>query len=460
MSTTGRIFAARLAGLAVFDPVGERVGTVRDVVLIPHGDGNRPQARGLVVEVPGRRRVFMPMQRVTSMKSGQVISTGVIDLRRFATHETEQLAIADVLERQVSLADGAPAVVEDLAMERSPRGAWIVNKVFVRRGTVRRGIGARFRRRGETLLVDVNEVKGLTGRPEDQGVSIMLASFANLKAADIAELLHDMSVRRRAELAAELDDERLADVLEELPDDDQVQIINYLDTSRAAEVLEAMQPDDAADLLGELDPDLQERLLLAMDDEEAADVRRLLAYDENTAGGLMTTDPVILGPEASVAEGLALARREDVSPALSAAIYVTRSPHDTPTGRFVGTVHLQRMLREPPHLPIGSLIDKAIEPLEPNDTLSLITRRLATYNLVSLPVTDENDHLLGAVTIDDVLDHLLPDDWREHGEDVEDEDLDDEPGYRGRPAPVAQVTGSPGPGLSGADPSGRGTSRG
>lgn len=424
MSTTGRIFAARLAGLPVFDPVGERVGIVRDVVLLMHGESNRPQAHGLVIEVPGRRRVFMPMQRVTSLKAGQVISTGVLNLRRFAKHETEQLVIADLLERQVSLTDGTDAVVEDLALERNPRGYWIVNKLFVRKGRIARGLGARLRRRGETMLVNLDEVRGLLGDAGSQGVAMMLASFSNLKAADIAEMLHDMSGRRRAELAAELDDDRLADVLEELPDDDAVGIISTLEIRRAANVLEAMQPDDAADLLAELDDERQEQLLRAMDDEDAEDVRRLMAYEERTAGGLMTTEPVILGPESSVAEGLAMVRRTDLSPSLAAAIYVCRAPHDTPTGRFLGTVHLQRMLREPPHLPIGSLIDKDIEPLDPDDPLGLITRRLATYNLVSLPVTDDNDHLLGAVTVDDVLDHLLPEDWREHGEEVDEDEHD------------------------------------
>ncbi len=420
MSTSGRVFSARLAGLPVFDPVGDQVGKVRDVVIVMHGERNQPQARGLVVEVPGRKRVFMPMQRVTSMDAGQVSSTGVLSLRRFVKHETELLVIAEVLERQVQLADGSPAVVEDLALQRTPRGIWSIPKVFVRKGQVMRGLGARWRRRGETLLVDISEVAGLAGEAENQGASLLLASFADLRAADIAEMLHDMSGKRRAELAAELDDDRLADVLEELPDDDQVEIINALDTHRAANVLEAMQPDDAADLLGELGDELQEQLLLAMDEEEAEDVRRLLAYDENTAGGLMTTEPVVLGPEASVAEALALVRRADISPALAAAVYVTRGPHETPTGRFLGTVHLQRMLREPPHLAVGALLDKGIEPLDTDAPLGLITRRLATYNLVSLPVTDDDDHLLGAVTVDDVLDHLLPEDWREHGEEGED----------------------------------------
>lgn len=423
MSSTGRVFAARLAGLTVFDPVGDQVGKVRDVVVVMHGTRNRPQARGLVIEVPGRRRVFMPVQRVTSMDAGQVISTGVLNLRRFTKHENETLVIEELLEREVTLADGTPAIVEDLAMERTSRGEWTVSKVFVRKGTLGRGLGARLRRRsGETMLVDIDQVRGLAGTTTNQGAALLLASLHDRRAADIAEMLHDMSSKRRAEIAAELDDDRLADVLEELPADDQVDIINSLDKDRAATILELMQPDDAADLLGELSEDLQEELLHAMDAEEAEDVRRLLSYDENTAGGLMTTEPVILGPEASVAEALALVRQEDISPAIAAAVYVTRAPHETPTGRYLGLVHLQRMLREPPHKAVGQLLDKGIEALDANTPLGVITRRLATYNLLGLPVTDDEESLLGAVTVDDVLDHLLPDDWRDHGEDGADDD--------------------------------------
>jgi flagellar motility protein MotE (MotC chaperone)/sporulation protein YlmC with PRC-barrel domain len=412
------VFEARLAGLAVYDPIGDQVGKVRDIVLTMHGAHNRPEAKGLVVEVPGRKRVFMPIQRVTSLDAGQVISTGVLNLRRFAKKDVEVLAIAEVLEVQVSLQDGSPAVVEDLAMQRSPRGVWAITKVFVRRGKLQRGL--RLRRRGETLLVDVDAVQGLSDDAE-QGASMLLATFAELKAADIAEMLHDMSGKRRAELAVELDDERLADVLEELPEDDQIEIINNLPRGRAADVLEAMQPDDAADLLAELSTDLQEELLGEMEDEDAEDVRRLLAYDENTAGGLMTTEPIILGPQASVAEALAMVRREDVSPSLAAAVFVTRAPQDTPTGTFLGVVHLQRMLREPPHRSVGDLLDRGLEPIDAEAGLRTIHRRLATYNLVSLPVTDDEDRLIGAVTVDDVLDHLLPEDWRETDDDDDDD---------------------------------------
>jgi Mg/Co/Ni transporter MgtE len=186
-----------------------------------------------------------------------------------------------------------------------------------------------------------------------------------------------------------------------------------------------MQPDDAADLVNELPDDKAAQLLERMEPEEAADVRRLIAYDEHTAGGLMTTEPVMLGPEASVATLLAHARRADVPAALAAIVFVVRPPLETPTGRLLGVVHLQRALREPPTSLIGTILDTDVDPVLPSDGIGKLTRLLATYNLTALPVVDEDHRLLGAVSVDDVLDHLLPDDWREADEDVTDEAMDD-----------------------------------
>ncbi len=417
-----RVFVARLVGLPVFDPLGDQVGKVRDIVAVFRGE-RRPRAVGLVVEVSARKRVFVPMTRVTAMDAGHVITTGLVNLRRFEKRAIETLMIAEVLERTVTLRDGSgQAVVEDAAIEQQRNRDWELTKVFVRRGTGARGLSGRLRRRGETLLLGVDQVEGLAEHASAQSASLLAAQFSEMKAADIADLLHDMTGKRRQELAAELDDERLADVLEELPEDDQVEILSTLDQGRAADVLEAMQPDDAADLLNEFSEAEQERLLGAMEPDEAEDVRRLLAYDEHTAGGLMTSEPVVLGPEATVAEALALVRRAELSPALAAAVFVCRPPTETPTGRFLGVVHLQRMLREAPHVSIGTIIDSDIESVRTDAPLGLLTRRLATYNLVSIPVTDPDDRLVGAVTVDDVLDHLLPEDWREQDEDAVDAD--------------------------------------
>jgi Mg/Co/Ni transporter MgtE len=173
-----------------------------------------------------------------------------------------------------------------------------------------------------------------------------------------------------------------------------------------------MDPDDAADLVHELPADVAEDLLQRMEPEEARDVRRLLLYEEFTAGGMMTPEPVILDTDATVASALANVRRESLTPALSSMVFVTRPPLETPSGRFVGAVHTQRLLREPPTTLVATLLDENLEPLAPNAPLAQVSRFFATYNLVVAPVVNAEGHLVGAVTVDDVLDHMLPDDWR------------------------------------------------
>jgi Mg/Co/Ni transporter MgtE len=255
-------------------------------------------------------------------------------------------------------------------------------------------------------------------RTEPQAATQFVATHEDLKPADFAEALQEMSDKRRFEVASELQDERLADVLQEMPEGDQVEILSALDVNRAADVLEEMDPDDAADLLAELPSAQAEELLQLMEPEGAEDVRRLLEYDEDTAGGLMTPVPVILPPEATVAEALAHVRREELSPALASSIFIARPPLETPTGRFLGVVHIQQLLRYPPPEPLGNLVDKTLEPVSDQAHISEVARTLATYNLNSLPVVNSDGRLVGAVTVDDVLDHLLPDDWRAHEDDV------------------------------------------
>ena len=156
-----------------------------------------------------------------------------------------------------------------------------------------------------------------------------------------------------------------------------------------------------------------------MEPEEAEDVRALLKYRPDTAGGLMTPEPIVLSADATVAEALALIRRHELHPALAAAVFVTLPPYETPTGRLLGTVHFQRMLRYPPHERLGAIIDDTLDPVPASASAAEVARMLASYNLVSLPVVDQARRLVGAVSVDDVLDYLLPEDWRSHGGDDE-----------------------------------------
>jgi len=413
MSIGPRVFVARVAGLPVFDPNGDQVGRVRDVVVALRIGRDAPRVLGLAVEIQARRRIFVPIGRITSIDpEAVVLTTGRVSLRRFERRPGETLVLAELLDRKVMLVGTDDEVtVLDLAMERARTGDWLITRVAVRKG----GGGLRGRRRGEVTQVAWDEVSGFSLPEDGQGAANLLAVFEKLRPADLAGVMHDLSGKRRAEIAAALDDERLADVLEEMSEDEQIELLGGLEDERAADVLEAMAPDDAADLLGELPAAEAERLLDLMQPDEAGPVRSLLAYSDDTAGGLMTPEPVILPPNATVAEALARIRNADLSPALAAQVYVTRPPFETPTGRFLGTAHFQRMLREPPSALVSSIVDTDVDPLQPDCPLADVTRHLASYNLVATPVVDSEQRLLGAVTVDDVLDHVLPQGWRDSG---------------------------------------------
>ncbi|MGN7976977.1 magnesium transporter [Microbacterium sp. 22195] len=411
--STQRVFAARLAGCAVFDPVGDRLGKVRDVVIV-YRKTAAPRVIGLVVEIPGRRHVFLSIGRVTSIRAGQVISTGLINVRRFQPRPGEVRVLAEYLGRRVSLADGSgTAVIEDAAIEQDRHGEWAITQLFLRKPKTSASPFAK----GPTTFATWNEVTEQQQPGEAQSAEQLVATYSELHAADLATTLLDLPEQRMIEVAEELPDERLADALEEMPEDEQVGILDRLGDERAADVLDEMEPDDAADLLAQLPPERLEQLLALMEPEEAEDVRTLLRYGPDTAGGLMTTEPIILSADATVAEALALIRRHELHPALAAAVFVTLPPFETPTGRLLGVVHFQRMLRYPPHERLGAILDDNIEPVSVTASATEVARMLASYDLVSLPVIDSAHRLVGAISVDDVLDYLLPNDWRTHDED-------------------------------------------
>jgi flagellar motility protein MotE (MotC chaperone) len=402
-----RIFLARLAGTAVLDPNGDPVGKVRDAVATLRSNNQSPRILGLVVEVPLRRRVFVPITRVTSIESGAVVITGLLNMRRFDTRTGELLVLGDLLDRTITvIEDNESVLVEDMAMEQNRTGDWLITRIHI----MRKGRG--FRRKGATSTLAWEEVTGFAQHESNQGVANLLSTLSNLRAADLAAVLQDLAPKRRVEVARALNDERLADVLEEMDEAERVALLAELEGERAADVLEEMDPDDAADLLREIGEERAQELIDLMDPEDAEDVLRLMTYEDYSAGGMMTTEPIVMSADYTVADALAAVRQSEISPALASQVFIARQPLETPTGRFIGMVHYQRLLREPPATLLGSIVDTNTQGVNPDASLHAVSSYLASYNLLSLPVIDANDRLLGAVTVDDVLDHLLPENWR------------------------------------------------
>src|SRR5215217_8017757 len=352
VTTASRAYVSRLAGLTVFDPNGDRVGKVRDVVIALRVGTAPPRVLGIVVEVVARRRIFVPMGRVTAIDPGAVmLASGTLNLKRFEQRAGETLVLGELLDRTVRIIESdRPAHVVDAGMEQTRTGDWVLSKLAVQEP-------GRLGRRGQLHQLDWDELEGLALPQSGQGTETLLATYRELNAADLAHALQELPDKRRHEVAAALDDDRLADVLGELPEADQVVILGTLEERRAADVLEAMDPDDAADVLAEFSNVDRNRLLELMEPDEAEPVRQLLKYSEDTAGGMMTSEPVILSPDATIAEALARVREPELTPSLASQVYVCRPPSATPTGRYLGLAHIQRLLREPPSSLVSGILD-------------------------------------------------------------------------------------------------------
>ena len=416
MTSINRVYVARLARMLVLGPLGESLGRVRDVVVSISIVRQQPRVLGLVIEVPTHRRIFVPMLRVAAIEPAAVtLNTASLSLRRFEQRPGEALVLGQILDTKVRVDDpelpqlaGSDVVITDLGIEQTRTRDWVVTRVAVR-------IPRRLGRRSAAHTVDWQNVQGLTPSAlamPGQGVAQLLHQFEGWRPIDVADAIRELPPKRRYEVVSAFDDDRLADIMQELPEDDQADLMMHLGTERAADVLEEMDPDDAADLLGEMNPTDAEALLSEMDPGESDPVRRLLKHSPDTAGGLMTSNPVVLGPDTSVAEALARVRDPDLTAALASLVFVVRPPTATPTGHYLGCVPLQRLLREPPAALVGGIIETDLPCLTAEISLPTLTRYFAAYNLVCGPVLDDQHHLLGAVTVDDVLDHLLPHDWR------------------------------------------------
>lgn len=406
--------------MVVRGPDTDPIGRVRDIVVHIRPPHYPSRVLGLVVELVNKRRIFVPMLRVAAIEPGDItLASGSVSMRVFKPRTGELTIVGDIFGSNVHSDDpelehlhNRALPIADVELERTRTQDWVLSGVAVYGAPPRR-----FSRSRELVSIPWKYVHGLspsyTGHSD--AVEAIITSFDDMHPADVANYLHELTESQRHELANALNDERLADVLQEMPDDRQTELLESLDIDRAADILEEMDPDDAADLLQEMPDNKAEVLLELMDPEESAPVRRMMSFQPDTVGALMTPEPLIVTPQTTVAEALAMARNPDFTTSLASLIFVVRPPTATPTGSYLGCVHLQKLLREPPSSLVSGSLDPDLPPLWASDSHETAARYFATYNLVCGPVVDENHHLLGAVAVDDLLDHLLPEDWRESG---------------------------------------------
>jgi CBS domain-containing protein len=396
---TDLIYAYRIMRLPLLDAGGAPIGKVDDIVVVPGRGNEAPRVLGFVASSQ-RRRIFITAARVASLdNSGIRLKSYDIDLNPFRRREGERLISGDIFDSR----HGDETVV-DVALQHlgGHNPSWCVAKVRLAKRSMLLG-------RPTFRLVDWTELAPLFAPATP--VAAEAARLRNMHPSDVANFIASLPIEQRRTIAAAMDDERLADVLEELPEDEQLRLIEGLDLDRLNSVFDEMEFDDLADLLARMGNEQRAQVLESMDEDDADTMRRLLSWPEGTAGALMTPEIIVLSPEATVAEALAHVRDPELHASIAAQVFVTHGPHDPPTGGYIGIVQFQRLLREPPQTKLKDCVQH--EPTIPptlNERDVMI--RLATYNLLSVAVVDAGNHLLGAITVDDVLDRALPGDWR------------------------------------------------
>ncbi len=404
--TADLIYAFRVMRLPLRDAGGAPIGRIEDIVAVPGSParGDEPAVAPRVVGFVARsqrRRIFVNANRVAELGAeGARLRSWDVDLNPFRARPGEVLIGDDLIDRRIG-----DEQVSDVALRQAHDQRttwWEIDKVrLAKRGALRR--------RPSYRLVDVDEVPELFGTPTE--MQAQAARLRELHPAEVAAIVRALPIDQRRQLAAAMDDERLADVLEELPEEEQVRIVEGLDRGQLERVFDEMEYDDLADLLGEMAPERQEQMLGVMDEDDADVVRRLLAYAEETAGGMMTPEAIILGPTDTVADALAQLRRSDWVVSLATQVFVVDAPFRPPTGRFHGVVHMQHLLREAPQMELGDLVtdDPSVGP---DATDRHVAETLASYDLLAIAVLDDAGRFLGTVTVDDVIDRMLGKGWR------------------------------------------------
>jgi magnesium transporter len=408
------LYLSQVIGRPVRDLNDEPIGKVADLIVAV---GDRyPPVTGLVVETD-RRRIFLPWTSVDSLdESGAKLGTLTLDLAKFHQRPNEILLRADLMDKQIVDIDGRKVVrVNDLRLDEVEGALHLVAVDVGASGLLRRlGVEGGMRTVARNLHVSVPEkyIDWEDVDPVETSIaSIKLrvphAGLAELHPADLATIIDQLAPRDRAGVLASLGDDAVADAIEEMEPETQVEVLEDLEPGRAADILEEMSPDDAADLVADLSQTTRDEIFALMEKDEKAEVQELLGYPEDSAGGIMTTEFVAVPAHLTAAETIDMLRQLEPNAETIYYVYVTDDD-----GRLVGVLSLRDLIVAAPDTQIGDVMIKepvAVGVLADQDEVAEV---VAHYNLLAVPVIDEEGRLAGIVTVDDALDTVLPTAWK------------------------------------------------
>ncbi|HEX8071252.1 MAG TPA: CBS domain-containing protein [Pyrinomonadaceae bacterium] len=404
------LYLSQVLGRPLRDVEGERVAAIKDVIVRLGED--HPPVTGLVARY-GRRDFYLPRARIATFDEGGVrLNSDTLDLRPFARRDGEVLLARDVLDKQLIDVDGKRVVRVNDVQLINVAGEWRVTGADVSlQGLWRRLAPAGFvGSRRAVEVIDWADVGYLATDAATVRLKSSRDKLARLHPVEIARLAEALSIHQGAEVVAALDDETAAETLEEMPEESQARIIGDMDEERAADILEWMSPDEAADVLGDLPEEKAEDLLNRMEGEEQADVAELLPYEDDTAGGLMTTEFVTLPQNLTVGEALARLREMAETPNMIYYLYVVEREG---SWKIVGVIALRSLILADPSYLLADVMREEFQHAHPDDPADEVAQRIAEYNLLALPVVDDEGDIAGIVTVDDAMELLLPKGWRQ-----------------------------------------------
>jgi len=403
-------FFSKLAGQTVRDASGRSAGRLQDLaaaVRTPY-----PVVTALVVR-RGRRQLMVPWSVVSSFEeSGTLLRVPARELEDRPLEAGEILLSGQVLDKQIVDTEGHKIIrVNDIQLTRVGRELRVV-AVDVSSGAILRRIGlakvtGRLAKPTKPTLIDWRNVDPRLSDADSVKLTVPRTDLSLLHPADIADLAHELSPEERAAVFDALEDEVAADAVEEMHPSFQASLIQELSDEKARDLLSNMDPDDAADLLADLPPERAERLIAMMAADDAEDVRELLAYPEHSAGGIMTTEFAFVGPELTAGEAIERVREQEPEVETIYYVYVVDKAE-----RLHGVFSLRDLITAPPGRKVRDFMTANPISVAPTATEEEVTGAIAKYNLLALPVVDDDGVLHGIITVDDAIDLVLPLAWK------------------------------------------------
>ncbi|MBK6751039.1 MAG: magnesium transporter [Acidobacteria bacterium] len=402
------LYVSQILNRPIFDARNEKIAVIADV-LVRYGREEHPPVIGLVARYR-RRNFFMPRRDISELGlHGAKMRSAILDLSPFVRRNGEVLLGKDVLDNQLIDVDGKRVVrVNDVQLIEAGNlwrvtGADISLQGFVRRLMPQGFFGSN----RPVEVIDWADVGYLA--TDTTTVTVQLKSskdkLSRLHPVEIAQLAESLSPIHRTEVVESLDDEFAADTLEEMSTEAQARILEDMDEERAADILEEMSPDDAVDVLDEMDDEKSEQLFNLMEEDEKADVAELMAFENDTAGGLMTTEFIVFPMDLTVGETIARLREMAETPNMIYYLYVV---DEEDSWKIRGVISLRSLILANPTFKLSEVMRTEFRFAHPSEPAEEVAQTISEYNLLALPVIDDEGDIAGIVTVDDAMEILLP----------------------------------------------------